>query len=412
MQQQKAARSLSLVPGVVATMASVLLASVAAQAATIGTYSVNPTTDDGLAIPGFYPNARVDLLYDDNLLRSETDTLESVALRLAPEALWVQTRGKHLYRVGYQGEYAWYEASSNEDYYDHFLGADATLDLGPKVDLNLLASYRLDHEPRGGAGTINLDPEPNRWDEWIAAATLVYGRRIAKAQISGAVEYRNRDYTNNAQFPRDHDDLESTLTVYYNLGAKTHLVLEPSLVDMRYPHSDRDNQVARFLAGLTWSFTAKTMGEVKLGWVDKDYDQPVYPDNSGLGIDASVTWRPKSYSTVTVAASRDIYDSNAGFDTQAGALTTSFEAMQFTADWVHGLTRLTELQAGARYEKDDYDTGRNDTLWGAYLGLSHELMRTIALSARYEFSTRDTTEPTVSDFDDNRIVFGLQTSFE
>lgn len=395
-----------------ATVAAVLLASTAAQSATIGTYSVNPTSDDGLAIPGFYPNARVDLIYDDNLLRSDTDKLDSFALRLAPEALWVQTRGKHLFRVGYQGEYAWHEASSNEDYYDHFLGTDANLDLGPKLDLNLLASYRLDHEPRGGAGTINLAPEPNRWDEWIAAATVVYGRRIAKAQVTGAVEYRNRDYTNNAQFPRDHDDLESTLTVYYNLGSKTHIVLEPSYVDMSYPNSDRDNKVARFLAGLTWSFTAKTMGEVKVGWVDKEYDQPIYPDNSGLGIDASVTWRPKSYSVVTVAASRDIYDSNAGFDTQAGALTTSFEALLFTLDWEHGLTRLTDLQTGLSYENDDFDTGRDDTLWGLYLGLTHQLRRSVEISARYEFSARDTSEPTVSDFEDNRLVLGLQTSFE
>lgn len=383
-----------------------------AGAATIGTYSVNPTTADGLAIPGFYPNIGSDLFYDDNLLRTETAKQDSFGLRLTPEALWVQTRGKHLFRAGYQGDYAWHEALGSEDYYDHFLGADANLDISPKLDLNLLGSFRRDHEPRGDAGTINLAPEPNRWEEWIAAATVVYGRRIAKAQVSGALEYRNRDYTNNTQFARDHDDLESTLTVYYNVGSKTHIVIEPSYVDIRYPNSDRDNKVTRLLAGLTWGFTAKTTGEVKLGWVEKDYVLPIFPDDSGLGIDATLTWRPKSYSVVVAKVSRDIYDSNAGVDTLAGALTTSFEAAVFSLDWKHGLTRLTDLESGLRYEKDDYNTGRNDTLWGVYLGASHQFLRTVELSARYEFSTRDTSEPTISDYDDNRVVLGVKTSFK
>jgi len=384
-----------------------LLIGGGASAATIGTYSVNPTTDDGLAIPGFYPNIEADLVYTDNVLRVENGKQDSTSMVLAPEVLWVRPAGKHLLRVGYQGEYAWHEALDGENYDDHFLGADANLDLTPKLDVNLLASYRQEHEPRGGGGTVNQEETPNLWNEWIAAAKVVYGRRIAKAQVTALLEHRSRDYTNNDQFLRSHDDNEVVVTLYYNVGAKTHVVIEPSFVQMDYtnPISILDNDVQRLLAGFTWSFAAKTTGEVKLGWVQKDFKDASVPDNSGFGVDATLTWRPKSYSTVTAKITRDIYDSNASNG------TTSFEALVASLDWEHKITSLLQLQTGVVYEIDDYDTSNTDVLLGFNAGLSYQLRRDVSIAARYDYAIRE-SDFADFDFTSHGVVLGVKTSFD
>lgn len=379
-------------------------------AATVNTYSINPTSEDGQAIPGFYPNIEADLVYTSNLLRVPTGEQSDYSFVVAPELLWVRPAGKHLVRLGYQGEYAWHKEMTDDNYYDHFLGADANLDLTNKLDLNLLANYRKDHEPRGGGGTVNQSAEPNTWDEWIVGATMAYGRREAKSQITAHVEHRARDYTNNPatnQFLRNHDDNELALSFYYHLGSKSHLIFEPSFVDMDYtnPASNLDNQVKRLLVGVTWAFAAKTSGELKLGWVSKNYKDPALPDNNGLGVDASINWYPKSYSKVTVGLSRDIYDSH------AGGGTTSFEALAANIDWEHKFSKRTRLETGLNYELDEFDTGRSDKILGFYAGLSYEIRRNVRLAARYDYSTRNSDDPTF-DFDSHGFVLGVKTTFD
>lgn len=375
-------------------------------AASYGTYSVNPTSDDGRLIPGFYPNVEADLVYDDNITRVETGEQDSLVGILRPELQWIGVVRKHLIRIGYQGEYANFEADSDENYLDHYLGADVTLDLTPKFNLNLAAYYTQQHEARSVAGA-GVFPDPNEWDQWSVSAQGVYGRRTAKAQVALKGEHLERDYTNNGQEARDYDSDQLALTLYYNIGPKTQLLVEPVLATFDYtdPTNILDNDVTKLLVGVTWEATAKTTGQVKVGWVDKDFDNAAVADSSSLGIDAKVIWEPKTYSKVTTTISRDIYDASA-----LGSF--SYESLAARVDWVHDLTNLTQMQAGLFYEDDDYNgIVRSDQTYSAYLGISYALRRWLTVGARYDYESRDSSV-VLNDYDDNRITIGVRSNFE
>lgn len=376
----------------------------AQQTQTLGTYNINPTKVDERVIPGFYPGLELDVVYDDNILRTENNTIDSMILEARPELQWVGVMGKHMVRLGYQGYYGIYEESSSENFYDHYLGADATLDLTPKFNLNLTTDYRREHEPRTVAVAV-LGTRPNRWEQWAVAGQAVYGRRIAKAQMALKLNHNDRRYLNNGQDFRDYKSNGATFTFYYNLGPKTQLLLEPSVTKYEYtdPASVQDNTMKRILAGVTWDATAKTTGQFKIGYHKKTFDTDLGGDTSGLSTEAKVIWKPKTYSTVTATLSRSAYDS------ALGGISQSFEAGIAQVDWVHELTRLTELQAGASYENDKYDQGRKDDLTGVYIGVSYALRRNLTIGARYDYTSRN-SNAAGADFDDNRIAIGLKAA--
>ncbi len=374
-----------------------------AVAQTLGTYNITPTKADDLVVPGFYPAIELDLAYDDNIFRTETGTVDSMLFEARPDLQWVGVMGKHVVRLGYQGYYGMYEATSDANFDDHFLGADVTLDLTKKFNLNLTADYRREHEPYSVA-VVPVGTRPNLWQQWAVGGEAVYGRRIATAQVALKAVHRNREYTNNGQDFRDRDEDELTFTFFYNLGPKTQLLVEPSLIRYSYhaTGSTFDNDLKRLLVGVTWDATAKTTGVFKVGYHDKQFDNGV-GDTKGLSTEAKMIWKPKTYSTVTATLSRNAYDSALGGGSRA------FEALIAQLDWVHELTRLTELQAGLRYEKDDYDVGRNDDVSEAHVGLSYALRRWLTVGIRYDYQQRASNQAG-ADFDDNRIAIGLKAA--
>lgn len=369
-----------------------------------GTYSVNPTDTDGRVVPGFYPNVELDLGYDDNVLRTQSNKQSSMLVTIKPELQWIGAIRKHLVRIGYQGEYTNYFDQTNDNYRDHFLGGDVTLDLTPKFNVRGGLAYRREHEGRGIAGALNTGARPNRWNQVSGIVEAIYGRREATAQIAASYEYQTRDFTNNGQSIRDFDANIFTLTGYYNLGPKTQLLVEPSLATFTYPNSVQDNDVRKLLVGVTWNATAKTTGVVKVGHYNKDFDAAGVGDQSGLSVDLEVVWEPKTYSTVVFKASRDTNDSVVGG-------SNSFEATALSVDWEHELTSLTQLQAGASYEQDEYDVGREDDFVSAYLGVSRSVTRNLEVGVRYDFGSRDSTVAG-NDYNNNRFTLGVRTTFD
>lgn len=370
-----------------------------------GLYKVDPVDLRGRALPGFFPNVEFGVGHDDNVLRTETNTRSSGFARLAPELLWVGSVRKHRLRFGYQGEYARYFDQSNDNYNDHYLGADATLDLTQKFTVNGGLFYFRSHEGRGEAGVINSGLKPNEWEQWTARLEALYGRRIATAQIGALYEHAEREYINNGQGIRDNETDTYTLTGYYNLGRRTQLLIEPSIIDTNYtnPGSNQDNTVHQLLAGIIWSATAKTTGKVKLGRYRKDFDS--LADVSGYSADIEVVWEPKTYSTVTLRGVLGSNDSNV-----LGA--SAYDSTTISVDWEHELTSLTELQVGIGMRNDDYSgVSREDDFVSAYIGISREVARNVFVGMRYDFGRRDSSV-VGNDYDSNIVTIGVKTEFD
>lgn len=343
----------------------------------------------------FFATAGVAYSDDDNIFRQETgeisDNITTISLGLGAE--WLL--GKHSLSAQYDGQFAYYDKNSNEDYKDHSLGADLFLDLTPKFKLDLQANADRGHEDRGSAGVASgVSSVPNETEEDRLFAGLSYGRRSAKAQVELDLEARDLRYTNNNEQDRDRDIDTVAGRIFFNLAAKTSLFIEALNRDIDYlnPGSrNRDSTERNYSLGIDWEATRKTTGRIKIGRLEKDFESASETDDDFRSVDANVVWEPQTYSQVTFGASRQASETSTTDSFITGSLVY--------ADWEHGFNQRLRFNANIREGKDDYSGTREDDLSSIRLGLKYRF-GIVDVGVSYAYSERKSNEADAS-FEDN-----------
>jgi hypothetical protein len=345
--------------------------------------------------------------YDDNVFRTEIDTRSDSFWSLQPAAYLNGVFGKHAYQLGYEGNYAHYSEYSTENFDDHRFLGNLRLDLSLKLDLLLDAGYTWGHDPRGSLGNRLIVPgDLDQWQEYFVNTGLVIGREITRAQITPRIEFSGMRYTNNGQSIRDFDRQEVCVRGRWRFTPRLF-----GLADVGYTnidHTDPSNLLDRteteILVGFGWLATAKTSGEVMLGLLNRDFDDPREPSGNNLSWDIRINWAPKPYSKATAYMQRNSMENAGGVG--------SFLADTYGAEWNHAFTERLDLNTGINYTVADYGgSPRQDKYLAFEIGLTHELTRWLDIGASYQFLNRNSNLPGI-DYDDQIIMLRLTAGVE
>ena len=370
------------------------------------TYADTYANSGGRPLPGAHGLVEFKLMSDNNIRRTDGDKQFSLVPIISPDLTWIGVERKHVFRLGYQGDYARFLSNHFEDYDDTTLYGDAFLSHTQKLRSAFGLGFKRGHDARGASGIINLSQRPNTWNRWSFRAEGLYGRKIAKAQVGLRWEADRQRYLNNEQDYRDYNQWRLTGLFVYNLGAKTQLFFEPSYEVRDYLRSfdntfaELDNDTVHYLLGFSWDMSSKTTGVFKIGYFDRNYDSGRYEDGNGLAVSADLTWKPKTYSTVNLVLSRDINDA-----TQTAA--TNYVSTLAKLSWVHELPRFKTLEIGVSYQNDDYNVRREDDIYGFNIGFSQSLSRRLSVGIRYDFDHRNSNLES-NDYRDNRVTIGVR----
>ncbi|HEC15582.1 MAG TPA: hypothetical protein ENI99_03275 [Sedimenticola sp.] len=357
-------------------------------------------------VPGFYPDIGIELVFDDNIRRSQDNEVEDWYTRLRPKFDWIWGFGKHRLDVSAEIDSWNYDKEENEDAFDRYLLAELDLDVSRLVDVNLATGYSRSHTLRGqDPSAASFDP--NFWKTWGASGEVIFGRRTSRMQLSLLLDHQNIRFLNNDLEGRDHDKNTAMATLFYNWGPKTQLLVEMFYTKFDYERTYApivltgdaalDSVDTGLMVGVTWEATYKTSGEFRIGYGEKDMDDSRLKDFSGLTTGLNMVWKPKSYSTVDVLLERSTQETK--------QQTTSYVVRnQFSVDWRHELTRRVTMETGVTLERDNWSQIRDDNLFDIYWGLKYSLLRWMDVGVRYAFQKRDTNIPGL-DYDSNVIMF-------
>ena len=365
-------------------------------------YQMNNAIAQEEANPGFTGYLGLSLKYDDNLFKTKNNTVSDTALVLVPELGHTSVFGKHQLDLGLEAELASYSDFSDENYNDVKLFGDLLLDLTPKFNLDLGLNYMMGHDPRGDAGSrVILSSEHDTWDKLEYYFDGVSGRRSNKGQFEVKYQWISRAYTNNNQEVRDRDNSTLFLTAFYNSSATNSYLLELRLEDIAYVNAiskDRDSTETTVFVGSRWEVTNLTAGEIRLGYLEKDYEgQNIqFEDFSGFAMEALMDWTPQEGDLFKLGLSR-------GTEESAGFLSNYYIATRFNLDWAHTFSPLMEMEAGYSFENDDYDNGRNDDLLNFYLGGKYNFTKRFDVSLNYEYKDRE-SNLSIVDYKSNVIM--------
>ena len=345
--------------------------------------------------------------FDDNVFRTESNTSDDFFWEIRPAVYFHGGFGKHGFSLGYEGVFVRYFEFGNQDFDNHRVFAEAGLDLTRKLNLNLNGEVRLGHDPRGGVGTCLIcSPTPDTWRAYRVGADLVIGRAISRAQIIPGIEYSGIRYTNNGQSNRDFDRQDYRLRGVWRFTPRLSGIAEGgyAIVDHLDPNNGLDRTETDLLGGIGWQATAKTSGEILIGTLVQDFDDPARGSSRDFNWDARVHWAPKPYSKVTLFTSRRSQEDAAGG-------VGNFLADTVGSGWRHGFTERLVMTADVDYTLAKYSTGRRDKYLAFQIGLTHKLTRWLDIDAQYRYLNRRSNIPGIN-YDDNMLLLSLTVGLE
>tara|TARA_R110002153_G_scaffold119661_4_gene264739 strand:+ start:9079 stop:10269 length:1191 start_codon:yes stop_codon:yes gene_type:complete len=361
-----------------------------------------------------FPSVQLDVLHDSNVIRSNDDEIDSWATTIAPEFILVNSYGLNEVQAGYRLTKGDYFSSKEDDYLDHFLFADVSLDFDVRNRLNVFAEYEDGHDDRGtgfsiGSGELLSSPDTYKYSN--VSGTYSYGVLTSKGRVDFTLGYSGKDYDLDTDIyrTRDRNTVNVASTFYYNIMPATDLTLDIIYNNINYdfaidPTSPLDSKEVRTLIGVEWDTSAKTTGYFKVGHRQKEFDDNTREDFSGLDWRVGVTWNPKTYSTIDFTTFTNTNETNGVGD--------FIDTHTYRLTWDHEWLDRISTTFRASYSKDEY-TGsgatRVDDNTAATFAVNYQAQRYMVIAAGFTHDRRNSNQDAI-DFDRNIVSLTLNVT--
>jgi hypothetical protein len=154
--------------------------------------------------------ASVGLYFDlnDNLFDSNDQAAESWASRLSPELSLGSAPGSRQFSVAYEGNYAKFFDSPDDDFADHSLKGRGLFERGARGTFEISAGFAQGHKGRGSGLTEGVPPdsplfpsEPDFFDRVDWSAEYTHGAKAARGRLKFSVGENALKYTQSRPDP-------------------------------------------------------------------------------------------------------------------------------------------------------------------------------------------------------------------
>ena len=309
-----------------------------------------------------------------------------------------------------------HSALHNKDSLDNY----TQVNIGTAIHKEFTSKQRLDmkgnidwlYEKRGRGLTEGLGDDIDELVKYQlknASARYEYGAQSAKALIAFEGGYFSKEYQNFRELSqyRDYDKYLVGITGYYNTQAATRMFIEAKQENYRYDvlassGVTRDSNDLKILGGIQWDASAITSGTFKLGYQNKDFEANERESFSGLSWEASVSWKPLSYSTLQLRTSRSAKDPLV----QGDYIKESLYGVDWSHDWSNKLSSLARVS----YMNEQYtgNIGREDKTKNLRFGISYMANKFGMVSTYVDFVDKNSSQYLI-EYD--RVTVGINFTF-
>ncbi|NNC54941.1 MAG: outer membrane beta-barrel protein, partial [Pseudomonadales bacterium] len=258
--------------------------------------------------------------------------------------------------------------------------------------LNLFATYDLGHQDRGTGLTENFDPlnppiaEPDELTTTELVSEYIFGSPGSTGRIELAAGLQNVEYQNRRERTqyRDRNNTVAGATFFYRVLPATSLLFEVRANDISYDVNEPgtaslENKELRYLFGAAWEITDLTTGIIKLGQVEKKFDDPARKDFSGFDWEAELRYSLRSYSHFDLQAARDEEETNGDGN--------FIDVLSFSLAWTHGWTdSIQTLLQVAHYDATYEGVGRDQEVFEYGVSLNYQWRRWLSVALAADFS--------------------------
>ena len=369
---------------------------------------VDPSTvDDGL-----YASLSLGYTHHENVERSATDERDDNGVGVGLGLVYRNRWDRLSYQLGGQTSAVAFDDNDNNDFNRYSLAAGLLYELTEIVDLGLHAGYSKSNEDRNASGSriVADGAESDEVETNIVGGQVTIGRPQSRFQFVLAASHGESDFTledsndiaAGAIDLRDRDYDHISGTVFYNTEGPIRYFLEANLTEIDYDNDtirNLDNDETGYYIGALWSISAITSAEVKIGKLDKDFDNPAFDDADETSYSAKLRWQPVHRAAFTFYGSER-------FEETTEIASTFFESRVLGVNLAYQLLPQ-KLNLLAYYNRidDDFSSGREDETDDYGIGLIYHPRRWLGIGFRYGHTERDSTRVDANFDDDYYDIF-------
>lgn len=360
-----------------------------------------------------YPRLETGVAWTDNALATSSNEESDVIVTVRPSVVARSQWSRHQLDVFAEATRAEYQDNDQESRTEWGVGARGRLDVRRDAQADLRVERWRRVLPRSDASTPSDAIEPVKIDLALAdAGAAVRGARFG---VRGDLRWRRFEHEDVrsrfgpliSQSYRDRDVTEQQVRVDYRAGPSVAVYGTVQANQRRHDRIgpggvNRDSQGWEVGVGADFDLTRLARGQVQVGYLTQDYEDPSAGETSGLAVRSRVEWYPTQLTTVTVEVERAVADS--GVETAAGLLTTRAGVR---VD--HELRRNVLLWGRAEAARDEYrGADRDDDLYEVGFGADLKVNRNVAVRVGVERFDRSSSGAAPGfDFTENRAGLAL-----
>lgn len=347
----------------------------------------------GLRMGAFmaYPKLSLTAEHNDNIYGLATNEIDDMIWRVQPEVSVNSTWSRHALQAYGRATINRYQDFDSEDTEDYALGASGRIDVLATTNITGGVDWAQLTEPRTSSSSPLASASPIQYD--LTSANIGAAREFNRLRLSGRYDYRKYDYEDGRtaggtpveQDDRDREVNALTARAEYAVSPATALFAEVSKNWREYRLSppavtlSRDSEGLQALVGANFELGAVTRGEIGVGYISQEFDDPAFDEIEGLGARAQVEWFPTQLTTVTLTGTRTVEDS--GIPGSSGYLSTNVGAQ---VD--HELLRNVILTGQVASGKDEYEgVDREDDRLTAGVSATYLLNRRAGVTVGYSY---------------------------
>ncbi len=371
----------------------------------------------GIRMGGFMAHPQITIAgeYNDNVFATETNPEEDFIVHVTPEVSVRSHWSNHALNFNFSAPMRYYSDFDENDTTDFIGGLDGRIDIYRDLYVYGGAEYGDMTEPLSSSPTALPLREPIEYTR--ASSNFGFVKAFNRLRLSGEARYAQFDFEDGFLFnnaPVDQDDRDRSVLEYgvradYAVSPMTALFVAFGVNERDYDLDPPDVLVSRdsdgheVLVGADFDVSRLVRGQIGVGYLEQNYDDPSVGETSGLAVRSRVEWFPDELVTVTFAASREVADAGA-----FGASSYIANNGSFAIDYEWRRNIIFGLRAD--YSVDDYSgIDREDTRWNTVFTADYLMNRGAAWFVEvghYEQSSDGLQFG--REYDINRAVLGLK----
>lgn len=291
----------------------------------------DPASGDGVRISPYfvlYPEATVEVRYDDNLYNLDTNEIEDGYVLLRPSFSLESDFGRHAVGLAASAELRRHFDITDEDSEQFDVEATTTLEFASGFDLDAYAGIGRKIEQRGTLGDIFFTDEPVSFTEKRAGIALA--KTGGRLELSAGADIVNRDYHDVLVGGVETDLSIRDVTIRnarvrgdLGLREQTGIFVEIGGNQIDFDLAtvpERDSSGYSVLVGVRHEVTALIEVEAGVGYINQGFDDPTVETVSDINFRLGAVWTPRPEWRLTASATRFI-DASRTLDSPAIKVT-------------------------------------------------------------------------------------------